>query len=274
VVIDRMVLNNSTVTNHDGAPMQAEAPSLLGVGLGPFDPFFFGDDKIPTATFGIFVLVVTALVCLAVANLRRSTTGRRMLAVRSNEAAAAAAGVDVVRTKMAAFAIASFIAGLGGALLAYQAGGRLSPQGFAALASLNVLAVAYLGGITSIGGAVLAGVTILGGIVTVFSDKVVHVGPWQELLAGVGLVAVAVLHPDGMAGAFRETIEQKRRRRERRASDPALLRVDTDAPPGSGPTVGGGESEGPAPADPSADGPALAGPARAAPNMGSSEGGP
>jgi branched-chain amino acid transport system permease protein len=217
LVVDRMVLNNATLTQHGGRPLQADPPELFGIGLGPFSPFFIGDDDIPTPTFGLVVLFVTVIVCFAVANLRGSTTGRRMLAVRSNEAAAAAAGVDVVRTKLAAFAMASFIAGLGGALLAYQVGGRLSPQGFSALQSLNVLAVAYLGGIASFGGAVLAGLTILGGVVTIFSEKIVHVGPWQELAGGLGLVFVAVMHPTGMAGALRDALTARRRRRLQRS---------------------------------------------------------
>jgi len=206
------VFNNPTWTQQDGRPLQAAPPKLFGIGLGPFDPFFYGDSKIPSPTFGIFVLIITALMCLAVANLRRSTTGRRMLAVRSNEAAAAAAGVHVARVKLSAFALSSFVAGIGGALLAYQAGGRLSPQGFAALQSLNILAVAYLGGIASVGGAVIAGVTLLGGVATVLFQKLVHIQAWQELAGGLGLILVAVLNPTGVAGALREQVAAIRRR--------------------------------------------------------------
>jgi branched-subunit amino acid ABC-type transport system permease component len=213
LVLERMVFNNPTATQHNAQPIQADSPKLFGVGLGPFDPFVLGDDKIPSPVFGVFVLVCTALMCLAVANLRRSTTGRRMLAVRSNEAAAAAAGVDVARVKLTAFALSSFIAGLGGALLAYQAGGRLSPQGFAALQSLNLLAVAYLGGIASVGGAVVAGVTILGGVATVLFEKVVHIEAWQELAGGLGLIIVAIVHPTGVAGAIHDKRVARRRRR-------------------------------------------------------------
>jgi branched-chain amino acid transport system permease protein len=221
LVLERMVFNNPVVTQQDGRPLQADSPKLFGVGLGPFDPFVLGDDKIPSPVFGVLVLVFAALACFAVANLRRSTTGRRMLAVRSNEAAAAAAGVDVARVKLTAFALSSFVAGIGGSLLAYQAGGRLSPQGFAALQSLNLLAVAYLGGIASIGGAVVAGVTILGGVATVLFQKVVHIEPWQELTSGLGLILVAILNPTGVAGAMNERREARRRRREAAAQPPA-----------------------------------------------------
>lgn len=222
LVLERMVFNNPTVTQHDTRPLQADPPELFGIGLGPFDSFFLGDDKIPSPVFGVFVLVCTALLCLAVANLRRSTTGRRMLAVRSNEAAAAAAGVDVARVKLTAFALSSFVAGIGGALLAYQAGGRLSPQGFAALQSLNLLAVAYLGGIASVGGAVVAGATILGGVATVLFEKVVHIEAWQELAGGLGLIVVAVIHPTGVAGAlYDKRLARRRRRASGHAPDPS-----------------------------------------------------
>ena len=54
--------------------------------------------------------------------MRRSSLGQRMLAVRSNERAAAAAGINVRNTKLAGFAIAAFIAGMAGALYAYNFG--------------------------------------------------------------------------------------------------------------------------------------------------------
>jgi branched-chain amino acid transport system permease protein len=227
LVLDRMIFNNPTWTQKNHTPLQAASPKLFGIGLGPFDPYFFGDHKIPSPTFGVFVLVITSLVALGVMNLRRSTTGRRMLAVRSNEAAAAAAGVNVARVKLAAFALSSFVAGLGGALLAYQAGGRLSPQGFAALQSLNILAIAYLGGIASVGGAVVAGLTILGGVATVLFQKVVHIQPWQELAGGLGLILVAVMNPTGVAGAL---LERQTAFRRRRASTNGLAQPsDVDA---------------------------------------------
>ncbi|HEY2436601.1 MAG TPA: ABC transporter permease, partial [Solirubrobacteraceae bacterium] len=66
------------------------------------------------AAFGLIVLVIVALL---VSNLRRSSTGRKLLALRSNERAAAAAGIAVSRTKVQAFAVSAFIAGLGGGIL-------------------------------------------------------------------------------------------------------------------------------------------------------------
>ena len=61
------------------------------------------DGKLPSPVFGFFVVAVTLALGLLVANLRRSSLGQRMLAVRSNERAAAAAGINVRNVKLAAF---------------------------------------------------------------------------------------------------------------------------------------------------------------------------
>ena len=77
---------------------------------------------LPSPIFGFLVLAATVLLALLVANVRRSSLGQRMLAVRSNERAAAAAGINVRNTKLAGFGIAAFIAGMAGALYAYNFG--------------------------------------------------------------------------------------------------------------------------------------------------------
>ena len=65
------------------------------------------------------MLGVLVIVAVSVALLRRSRLGSAMVAVHANERSAAAAGVNVVRVELTTFAIGSFIAGLGGAMLGY-----------------------------------------------------------------------------------------------------------------------------------------------------------
>ena len=62
-----------------------------------------GDGKLPNPMTAIFCLIVAVVLCYLVANIRRSDDGRQMLAMRSNERAAAAAGINVSGTKMLAF---------------------------------------------------------------------------------------------------------------------------------------------------------------------------
>jgi branched-chain amino acid transport system permease protein len=150
--------------------------------------------------FGIFCLGTVALLCAMVVSLRRSATGRRFLATRSNERAAAAAGVDVTRTKLTAFALAAFIAGIAGALVGYRLGG-VNQLYFGGTQSLIVFAFAYLGGIACISGAVSAGALVPGGIVFTVLQTVFKVPPeFTLILGGLAVIATAILNPEGVAG--------------------------------------------------------------------------
>ena len=189
--------------------------------LGGWDLGLVLGTKSSRPVFGIFLVVVALLLSLMVANLRRSATGRRMLAIRSNERAASAIGINVARGKMLVFAVSSFIAGIGGCLIAYRFG-SVSDVSFGTVASLTALASAYLGGITSVSGAVTAGVVASSGVAFFTTAKVVgSLGKWEALIGGVLLIFTAVQNPEGIAGAFRisaakskEKAEQRRQRRQ------------------------------------------------------------
>ncbi len=160
--------------------------------------------------FGALVLVVLTLAALAVANLGRSGTGRALLAVRSNERAAASVGVDVAAAKLLAFGVSAFLAGLGGALIGYSRG-QLSADSFGVSVSLTLLAFAYLGGITSVGGALVAGMLAPLGIGYVVLDRTTDIGEHYLLVSGILLVATAVLNPGGIAGSVRSRVTGHRR---------------------------------------------------------------
>jgi ABC-type branched-subunit amino acid transport system permease subunit len=82
--------------------------------------------------------------------------GQQMLAIRANERAAAAAGINVARVKITAYAISSFIAGTAGWMYAYNFG-SVSAARFGILVALGFVAFAYIGGITMVSGAVIGG---------------------------------------------------------------------------------------------------------------------
>ena len=82
--------------------------------------------------------------------------------MRADERAAAAAGINVVRVKLIGFAIAAFIAGLGGSLLAYQLG-NVTFQDFDAFLGLVLFSIAVVAGITSVSGGIVAGIVTSGG---------------------------------------------------------------------------------------------------------------
>jgi ABC-type branched-chain amino acid transport system, permease component len=194
-------------------------PHLFGLKFGPNDVTSFGDGKLPNPFFGVFCLIVVMVLALMVVNLRRSVTGRRMLAVRSNERAAAAAGISVAGTKMLTFALAAFVAGLGGALSGYNFG-SVTGLTFGSIASLTILAFAYLGGISSVTGAVIGGCIVTGGIGFTALQEWFHVDQKYGLyLGGFGLIVTAILNPEGIAGAFRLGVARLTRRSARRSTE-------------------------------------------------------
>ncbi len=205
VAVDKFVFGNKSV-NGGFTGAKVKAPKTF---VEPRDVQFrilgltAGDGKQPNPMTAIFCLVVVVVLCYLVANMRRSATGRRMLATRSNERAAAAAGVNVAGTKVLAFAVSSFIAGIGGAVIAYRSG-SVTVDKFAYTQSLTFLAFAYLGGISSVFGAVSGGFLVGGGLVFTFLSSVLKVpSEFTLILGGLGLIIAAIRNPEGIAGAVR-----------------------------------------------------------------------
>jgi branched-chain amino acid transport system permease protein len=199
VAVEQFVFANPVWSGRaGGAPVGS--PRLFGLELGPNAPYDFGDGKIPNPLFGVVSVAVLLGAVLLVRNIRRSRLGSHMLAVRSNERAAASIGVDPARTKAMAFAIAAFIAGLGGALQGYQLG-AVTPEQFGAFASVVVLAFAYLGGVTSVTGAMFAGLLAPAGLLTFPIQHLLGTNSSYLLILGaLGVLINTVQAPEGLAG--------------------------------------------------------------------------
>jgi branched-chain amino acid transport system permease protein len=187
---------------------------IFGLNLSPSASYRGLDGKVPSPVFGWVVLIVLILLCLLVASIRRSTMGQKMLAVRSNERAAAAAGIDVRRVKLTAFMVSALIAGICGALYAYNFE-TVSSDLFSTVNSLVIIAYAYFGGITMITGALFAGLGATQGLIPQAFDTWWGLsGNWALLIGAVGLLVTLVGNPDGIAG----TAYWKRRARRQRAT--------------------------------------------------------
>jgi branched-chain amino acid transport system permease protein len=183
---------------------EAPVPSIFGVDLGASSPFLSLDRSIPSPAFGLLLLTITVAVAVAVMRIRRMSLGAQMLTVRANEKAAAAAGVNVAVIKLVSFAIGAAIAGIGGAMMAYGYG-SFTAKPFDFLMSLTLLAIAYVGGISTVGGAVWAGTLWTGGLFVVLQDQFYDAGQYTGYVAGIGLVITAVMYPEGVDGAVRES---------------------------------------------------------------------
>src|SRR4029077_6723999 len=112
------------------------SPEIFGYQLDPFAH---------PQRYAALMMVALVLVSLLVANLRIGATGRQMIAVRSNERAAAALGISVVGVKVYAFAIGAGVAALGGILLGFR-------EGSVQFANFNVFGSILLGQYAVIGG--------------------------------------------------------------------------------------------------------------------------
>ncbi|CAB4858131.1 unannotated protein [freshwater metagenome] len=194
--------------------------------LGPWDLGLVLGSKSSRPIFGVLLVAVAFVLCIAVVNIRRSSTGRRMLAIRSNERAAASIGINVATGKLLVFALSSFIAGVGGCLIAYRFG-TVSEFSYGTVASLTALAFAYLGGITSVSGAITAGAVAASGIAFYGMNRMFgSLGKWEALIGGVLLIFTAIQNPEGIAGAFRDQVAGARRKQAaRRATPPTAALV-------------------------------------------------
>ncbi len=142
-----------------------------------------------------------------------------MLAVRSNERAAAAAGIDVRNTKLAGFGIAAFVAGMAGALYAYNFG-SVSYSRFGALAALGLIAFAYFGGITMVSGAIIAGIGATEGLFPHVFDKWFGLsGNWALLVGGFALIVTLLVNPEGIAGTGYVKKRQKEKKKRLAAAE-------------------------------------------------------
>lgn len=176
-------------------------PEILGFSLGTASPVPGLDGARPSPLFGIVVLLLLLGCAAVVANVRRGDLGKQMLAVRSNERAAAGVGISPARIKLVAFALAAVIMALAGICYSYNFS-ALDPSRFTALNALSLVAFAYLGGITTIRGAVLGGLLITQGLLSYALNNFLGISvTFQLIIAGVLLVFTVITNPDGIAMA-------------------------------------------------------------------------
>jgi branched-chain amino acid transport system permease protein len=151
----------------------------------------------------IFLLFVLALVLIR--NFIRSSTGRATLAVREDEIAARAMGVDVAKNKLLVFVAGSFIAGIGGAIFAHSnQSGFLSPNTFDFIAGFNPLIVVVFGGLGSMTGSIVAAfgwIFFLEGLLRNLLGYLGTDGPsWRYVLYPIALILLMLLRPKGLLG--------------------------------------------------------------------------
>ena len=171
-----------------------------GTTVGPAT--FFGvslDPIIHPDRYAAFCLGWFVVAGVVVTKVRRGRVGRRLIAIRSNERAAASMGIGVVGSKMFAFGLSSALAALGGILLAFQSYSIVYTI-FDPLTSVNLVGYAVIGGVGYASGSIPGSSFYPGGIGSNILDRFGSLDEWLVLIAGVSLLVVLLLNPDGVVG--------------------------------------------------------------------------
>jgi len=124
-----------------------------------------------------------------------STHGRALFAIRDDEVAAEALGVDTTRYKVLAFVLGSFFAGIAGGLFAHFLG-YLNPQSFQFVKSIEVIAMVVLGGMGSISGSVMAAI-----LLTILPEALRPVKDYRMVLYSLMLIVLMITRPQGLMGS-------------------------------------------------------------------------
>ncbi len=141
-----------------------------------------------------YVWFVAILSIAAVSAIQNSRFGRALQAIREDEIAAEAMGINATRYKIQAFAIGAFFAGVGGAFYAHFIA-YINPSDFAFLKSVDILNMVVLGGLGSVPGTVL-GASIL----TIAPEFLRFMQQYRMLVYGALLVFMMIFRPNGLLG--------------------------------------------------------------------------
>jgi branched-chain amino acid transport system permease protein len=200
-----------------GGPQGRTFPPVV---IGPFD-FSAGQvlriGSLEIDNNGLYYYLALALLAGATAfawNVRRTRSGRAMVAVREREIAASVMGVDVRRVKIAAFTAAAFLAGVSGALYASYLS-FAQPGEWSLLLSIQFVAAVIVGGMGTVAGPLL-GSAVVFALPTLLKNLPflpeeaaggVSVSDLSSIAYGLLIVAFLVLQPRGLVGLVNQPKE-------------------------------------------------------------------
>jgi len=170
-----------------------------GLYVGPFSLLGFDLDAVSyPRRFGLLCLGLAIVVGVGVANIRRGNAGRRLVAVRSNENAAAALGIDVRRAKLAAFCYGSVLASLAG-ILAIATGAYASFTEFDTFTSIQLVSNGVLGGVGYVNGSLVGGAGWSGGVLDQLFSGLGSTGiQYLPVVLGALTIVTVIQAPDGL----------------------------------------------------------------------------
>jgi len=207
-IIRLILLNWTTLTGGPNGIASIPRPTLFGLAFSPSTqtPTFARFFDLPFASWHRTVFLYAIILALALAanwlilRLRSLPIGRAWEAMREDEIAARALGLNVTNVKLSAFAIGATLGGLAGVFFAARQG-FVSPESFTFVESAIILSIVVLGGAGSQLGVVLAAtlLVLLPEIGRNFSE-------YRMMVFGAAMVAIMVWRPGGLLSARRATV--------------------------------------------------------------------
>ncbi|MDK2799849.1 MAG: branched-chain amino acid transport system permease protein [Clostridiales bacterium] len=179
-IVRYVLLNWQDVTNGPMGINRIPLPSIMGYRIGTKQALFYL----------VYALVIITIIL--VRNLSKSRFGRALVAIRENEIAAAAMGINVGYYKVWSFAISAAFAGVAGSLFAHYMS-FISPMNFTSNESILILSMVVLGGKGSIIGSIL-GVSVL----MLLPEMLRFVSMYRMLIYGIALIAMMIFKPKGI----------------------------------------------------------------------------
>lgn len=226
--IVRRVMENFNLTH--GNVGVADIPDLV---IGPFDfgrthtlPFALrrlpgiGDTLAGFANYYYLEILYMLAIVFIVSRLNRSRIGRAWVAIREDELAASAMGVNTISIKLLAFGVGAFVAGGAGSIFSHL-NTNATPDSFSFIESVTVLSMVVLGGMGNLGGVILGALLLV-----VLPEKLRFFQEQRLLLFGAALILMMRFRPEGI-------IPSSRRRREFREGEGSAM----GPAPGSGATL-------------------------------------
>lgn len=200
-IVNHTILHSNWLT-HGADGMFVSGANILGINIQRGIPFYY------------FVLAVTVLIVLIALNLQRSRIGRAWMAIRDHDIAAGIMGINLVRYKLLAFMISSFMVGIAGGLISLQIR-YINIDAFNLILSIEALAIIILGGLGSVAGPILGAVflTFLPELIRVvlatFGDTsstayTTYVYEVRGIVYGIVIVLFLRFKPRGLIGLWKD----------------------------------------------------------------------
>lgn len=172
-------------------------PDLSNVGYKFYD--------IPKYTDFFWAFLVVAIIIFGITNLMKSTYGRGFIAVKDDEIAAEAMGINTTKFKVTAFIIGAFFAGVAGGLYSHFLQ-YINPEDFNFLKSIEIVAMVILGGMGSTLGVVIAAI-----VLTVLPELLRDVQQYRMIIYALLLIVMMLIRPQGLFGI---KLERKKKKQE------------------------------------------------------------